>query len=201
MIENINNTIALALSLGPIIPFLLYGTYFRPIQIAIVFYGAFIQILAILLSSIIWKFGSQYYQNITLYISILIFNQEIFRIFLYYIIRRCLLSITSSTKYTKDRESSELSKYITEVSFAAGFGIGIVFQVLYAMNNISQNSIKEILIIKENYSIINTQDIINIFNLKNIITNKFLIIFPCINLPFNILWTMLIWTLLHKIDN
>uniref|UniRef100_A0A0K0E854 7TM GPCR serpentine receptor class x (Srx) domain-containing protein n=1 Tax=Strongyloides stercoralis TaxID=6248 RepID=A0A0K0E854_STRER len=200
MIEKINNTIILSLYLGPIIGFLLYGTYYRPIQIVISFYGAFIQILAILVSSIIWKFGSKYYQNITLYISILFFIQEIFRISFYFIIRKCLLSIVTSTKYNQDGKASEIKKYITEISFAAGFGIGIVFQILYVMNNFTQDSFKEILIVNGNYSSINTEEIFNIFDLKNVIINKFSIIFPCINLPFNILWTMIIWRLLHKIE-
>uniref|UniRef100_A0A0N5BKX5 Uncharacterized protein n=1 Tax=Strongyloides papillosus TaxID=174720 RepID=A0A0N5BKX5_STREA len=201
MIEDTMNIVTFSFALGPIIPFLLYGAYFSPIQIVMAFYGAFIQILAILVSSIIWKFGYIYYQNITFYISILFFTQELFRILFYFIIRRYLHRILNSFKNTKDINPSEISKCLSDISFGAGFGIGIIFQILFTINNLVQNPFNEISIIDSNNLTFITKTITNAFNIKNSTTDNFSVLFSCINLTFNILWTMLSWKLLHKITN
>uniref|UniRef100_A0A0K0G1A8 PQ-loop repeat-containing protein n=1 Tax=Strongyloides venezuelensis TaxID=75913 RepID=A0A0K0G1A8_STRVS len=201
MIEDTMNIVTFSFAIGPIIPFLLYGAYFNPIQLAMAFYGAFIQILVILVSSIIWKFGYIYYKNITFYISILFFTQELFRILFYFIIRRNLHRTLNSFKCTKDKSPSEISKCLSDISFGAGFGIGIIFQILFTINNLAENPFNEMSIIDSNNLSFIKKTIIDAFNIKNSRTDNFSVLFSCVNLTFNILWTMLSWKLLHKLTN
>uniref|UniRef100_A0A0N5CBT5 Membrane spanning protein n=1 Tax=Strongyloides papillosus TaxID=174720 RepID=A0A0N5CBT5_STREA len=188
--------------LSPIIPFLFSGIFHSSLQIIIAFFGAFAWILAFLVSSTIWKVGSLIYENIYLYAGLAIIVQEVFRILFYYVIRygeKTLVKLESRSNIQVSGSSS-MDRDINDVSAAAGFGMGIISQALLTVNNFVHDSKHGTPGIAKFISTIH-QPGAESYVPKDLLISGLGVLLPCINLAYNLGWTMVTWRSLHTMDN
>lgn len=188
--------------ISSIVPFLFCGIFHSSLQIIIAFFGAFVWILAFLLSSTIWKIGTLFYENIYLYVVITILIQEIFRILFYYIIRygeKTLAKLESRSNIQVSGYSS-MDRDINDVSAAAGFGMGVISQALLTVNNFVHDSKHGVPGIANYISSLH-QSRADTYVPKDIVITSLSVLIPCFNLACNLGWTMLTWKSLHKFDN